>query len=303
MKHLDVQLAAICGPGWQTERFGRMYSAPECYTDYKELLEDIKPEMVIVYPDDESLQPEITRACLLAGADVLCERPVYHTLEEGGELAALQRQTGRFVMPRYNRRYMPAYASAKAIVDSAQFGRPYMYSACFHAGEYASERIFRANHISHHLDLARMLLGEITLLHVDKTVENDHRVGYNIVFKSLKDTLGNIQSNSFLCMDYPMERVEICGDRHQVIVENVRTVKYNRPVVRIGDTSAEDFLAEGGTRVLNMNCAQLNNFTYYGFEEMVREFFRCSAAGIKPAQDMEDALETFKLIKALEKLS
>ena len=307
-KTLDVNLEAICGEESAVKRFAQMYAVPRLFSDYAEMLDTVRPDLVIVFPSDETTQARTAKASMLAGADVLCERPICHSIAEGEELIAVQEKTGHFVMPRYNRRYMNAYISAKHIMGSPEFGAAYMYSSSFHAAAYGSEEQFISNHISHHLDLARMLLGEIRLLHVGRIAESTRRVGFNIVFEREKPgdnglkTLGNIQSNSFLCGDYPMERLDISGNLRQIIVENVRTLRYNRPVKRLENSGAEDFLAEGGTRILNMNYAQLNNFAFYGFENMLKEFVRCSEAMVKPVQDMEDALKTFMLVQSLKAL-
>jgi predicted dehydrogenase len=301
-KALDVRLEAVCGEEKETNGFTARYTADGCFLDYHEMLDRIHPDFVIVFPGDESKQFEMTKACLLSGADVLCERPVCHSIAEGEELIELQKKTGHFAMPRYNRRYMPAYTSAKHIIDSVEFGKTYMYHSGFHAGAYGGEAAFISNHISHHLDLARMLLGEISLLDIRRLAEDDRRVGYNIVFEAEKGTVGNIQSNSFLCGDYPMERVEISGDTRQIIVDNVRNVIYNQPAVRIENSCAVDFLKGGGTKILNMNYAQLNNYTFYGFEDMLKEFVRCSRLRVKPLQDMEDAMKTFRLIQSVKSI-
>jgi predicted dehydrogenase len=298
-KSLGLSLEGVCGSDEEVRRFSRMYAAGRCFHDYRELLEAVQPDMVIVYPQDAAAQYEMTRAALRSGADVLCERPVCHSIAEGEELVELQNETGHFVMPRYNRRYMPAYTSAARILGSPEFGRARMYSSSFHAAPYGSEGEFVANHISHHLDLARMLLGEIRLLNVTRVFQDTTRVGYNLVFESEGGTLGNIQSCSFLCGDYPMERLDISGDGRQIVVDNVRFLRYNAPVTRLADSGAVDFLAPGGTRILNENFAQLNNHVFYGFEHMLREFYRCASAGVFPRQDMADTLKTFRLVQEL----
>ncbi|MDR1062012.1 MAG: Gfo/Idh/MocA family oxidoreductase [Clostridiales bacterium] len=335
-KKLDVRLAAICDTPGNMARFARAYAVPACYEDSGELLRKERPDMALVFPADDAAQFGLAKACMLAGADVMCERPVCHSLREGEELADLQERTGKFVMPRYNRRYMPAYVSALGILGGRQggsgdaemqaagpqaagsgmgasgggdggsgsgFGRIYMYNAAFHAGAYASDEAFAVNHVSHHLDLARMLLGEIELRSVMALREDGTRLGYQIAFEGPRGLLGCIQSNSFLCGDYPMERVEICGDRQQLIVENVRHLWHNRPVSRIGGTGAVDFAAAGGTKILNANNAQLDNRTHYGFEQMAAEFARCAGTGERPAQDMADALKTYALVERLQAMA
>jgi predicted dehydrogenase len=308
MKTLDIRLEAVVDDEKETSRFTKIYTTGKVFTDYQEMLDCIHPELVLVFPSDDNKQFELTKACLLAGADVLCERPVCHTLTEGEELCELQNKTGHFIMPRYNRRYMPVYNSAKHIIKSLEFGKTYMYNSSFHAGAYASEQKLIYNHISHHLDLARMLLGQIELLYVRRIAEDKNRMGFNIVFENQEGALGNIQSNSFLCGDYPMERLEISGNYRQIIVENVRHLCYNQPPVYLTDTDkifvdesgTIDFLSSGGTKILNMNYAQLNNYTFYGFEGMLREFVISAERKTMPCQNMKDVLQTYNLIQSLD---
>lgn len=302
LKKLPVRLAAICGEKSDTDRFSKMYSVDKIYSDYKKMLDEAKPELVIAFPSDDADQFEIVSDCLKIGANVFCERPVGHTLEQARELVKLQKTTGKFVMPRYNRRFMPAYITAKKIISNAEFGRNYMYQAKFHAPAYHSEQMFIYNHLSHHLDLARMLLGEIKITHVSRVFENDTRVGFNIVFENEHGLIGNIQSSSFLCGQYPMERVEICGDSCNVIVDNVRHLEYNQPAPEFGGSKGIDILREGGTKIFNINCAQLNNYTFYGFEGSLEHFVRCSVTGEKPSPDMEDAMKTLNLVFDVIKL-
>ena len=306
-KKLPVRLKAIVDSEENACTFAGMYRVEKIFSSYLEMLDEVRPELVLLFPADEAKQYEITKACLAAGANVLCERPICHSVSEGEELIELQEKTGCFVMPRYNRRYMPIYNSAKHILSSTEFGKTYMYSSCFHTSPCANEEKFIANHISHHLDLARMLLGELELIHVRRVWEDGKRLGFNIVFESKNGALGNIQSNSFLCHDYPRERLEISGDCRQIVAENVRHLWYNQPKVYLVSSDehstdlhgAVDFLSIGGSKNLNMDNIQLNNYTFYGFEYMLKEFVSCAERKIKPQQDMADALKTFRLVQSL----
>ncbi|MDR3120766.1 MAG: hypothetical protein LBU58_05475, partial [Clostridiales bacterium] len=88
-----------------------------------------------------------------------------------------------------------------------------------------------------------------------------------------------------------------------IVVENVRRLWYNEPAAKLAGSDAVDFSAPGGTRILNGNFAQLGNFVYYGFEQMLREFVRCADTGGPPVQDAEDALKTFRLVGRVKELA
>jgi hypothetical protein len=86
-------------------------------------------------------------------------------------------------------------------------------------------------------------------------------------------------------------------------VENVRRFWYNQTVVCLNNpdeylsrnSSVTDLLANGGTKIFNVNYTRLKAYAFYGFENTPKEFIRCSKRKAKPAQDMADTLKTYKL--------
>ena len=63
--------------------------APNGYSDFWEMLETEKPDLVSVAPRWTDQHAEMTRAALEAGAHVLCEKPFTRTLKEADELISL----------------------------------------------------------------------------------------------------------------------------------------------------------------------------------------------------------------------
>ena len=66
-------------------------SKPRTYSDFRELLEKEKPEIVIVATPDH-WHPLITIAAVKAGAHVFVEKPIGHTIGEGRAMARRVRQ-------------------------------------------------------------------------------------------------------------------------------------------------------------------------------------------------------------------
>jgi predicted dehydrogenase len=300
-KRYPIALVGICDSKLNAETFGKRYYCPAIYEDYKEMLEKEQPDLVISFPKYAE-QYEVARDCLLAGVHVFSERPICLSTDNARSLVEIQRQTNRYVMARLNRRFTPSYVMARNVVESPEFGNPTMYLAKYHASAYDSEESFIWNHAIHHLDLARYLLGELTLLHSERVYVDTQRIGYNISFRSAGGCIGVIQTSSLQYGEYPMERVEITGHMRNVIVDNIRSVQYNRPAPKRETFDAMNFVEGGDTLVWNPNFAQLNNFTFYGFENMFEHWVQCISRGEKPALEMEDTLKTLELVERLSEL-
>jgi predicted dehydrogenase len=301
-KRFPLKLVGICDSQPNTRAFTERYFCPAVYEDYKEMLDIEKPDLVISFPD-YAAQYEVTRNCLLAGAHVFSERPICLSTEKARELIEVQNSTNRYVMARLNRRYAPSYVMAKNVMNKAEFGAPTMYLAKYHASSYESEESFIWNHAIHHLDVARYLLGELKLLHVERVYVDPKRVGYNISFRSDQGCIGVIQTSSLQYGEYPMERVEVTGNLRNVIVDNIRFVQYNRPAARRETIDSMNLVDDGDTLIWNQNFAQLNNFTFYGFENMFEHFVDCILANKKPMPNMEDTIRTLELVERLSELS
>ena len=66
--------------------------------------------------------PELVRAALGAGRDVVCEKPLALTGEEARELVAHAERVGRALFPAHVVRYFPQYAAAKQAIDDGGVG-------------------------------------------------------------------------------------------------------------------------------------------------------------------------------------
>ena len=66
--------------------------------------------------------PEIVRAALDAGKDVVCEKPLALTPEEAHELVEHAQRAGRRLFPAHVVRFFPQYAAAKRAIDTGAVG-------------------------------------------------------------------------------------------------------------------------------------------------------------------------------------
>ena len=94
------------------------------YQNFEELLNDSSIDIVtIAVPNN--FHKDYAIACLKAGKNVICEKPVTITAAELEEIIAVSRQTGKLFTVHQNRRWDKDYRIVKHILTSGTIGTPY----------------------------------------------------------------------------------------------------------------------------------------------------------------------------------
>ncbi|MCA9184185.1 MAG: Gfo/Idh/MocA family oxidoreductase [Pirellulaceae bacterium] len=106
---------------------------PKAFRDYRELLEETRPEIVIVATPDH-WHPLITIAAVKSGAHVYVEKPISHTIAEGRAMVNAARAAGRMVQVGTHRRVSPHNVSGMEFLRSGKAGKIGMVRAFVHYG-------------------------------------------------------------------------------------------------------------------------------------------------------------------------
>jgi predicted dehydrogenase len=117
-------------------------------------------------------------AALLAGKDVICEKPIALTRADADAVSTLAEQVGRRVYPAHVVRFFPEYARAKSAVSDGQIGVPAIsrfsrigeyprWSAWF--GDDSQSGGIVMDQMIHDLDIARWISGEVTDVYAVKS--------------------------------------------------------------------------------------------------------------------------------------
>lgn len=106
---------------------------PRKYTDYREMLEKEKPEIVIVGTPDH-WHPLCTIDAVKAGAHVYVEKPICHTINEGRAMVKAARDCNRIVQVGTHRRVAVHNQSAMDFLHSGKAGKIGMCRAFVHYG-------------------------------------------------------------------------------------------------------------------------------------------------------------------------
>ena len=299
LRNAPAQVVAACDADpARLALFAGRYNIAARYADFSEMLEkeDLDAVICVINAD---LHYEVAKACLQKAICVFVEKTPCRTAAQAEELAAMQIKSSAFAMTGFNRRHAVGYSMLKRIVESEEFGRKTMYLAKYNASGYKSEEFYIFNHIVHHLDLARYLLGEITLSYVDRVRVNDRQVGFHINFRSESGAIGTIQSGSLQYIEYPMERVEVTGVGTNAILDNIKRLEYNRPTTK-KRTAAEALLRDGmDTLSWNHNHGNLIENDLNGFKDEIETFVECVRTKKAPSETFADSVHT---MRALERL-
>ena len=106
---------------------------PKPHKDYRVLLDEEKPEVVIVGTPDH-WHPLITIAAVRSGAHVYVEKPIGHTIREGRAMVKAARASGRVVQVGTHRRVSPHNVSGREFIRSGKAGQIGMVRAFVHYG-------------------------------------------------------------------------------------------------------------------------------------------------------------------------
>ncbi len=142
----------------------------EAFLDVRQMLEKSKPDGLIICTPPNTHR-EIAEYALGAGAHVLCEKPLAHTIAEANAMVQASGQNDRVLMMASKFRYMQDIVRAKNIIESGILGEIVLFENEFCSRVDMKNR-WNAKHEvsgggvlidngSHSVDIVRYLLGPI----------------------------------------------------------------------------------------------------------------------------------------------
>lgn len=104
-----------------TKRVHADYPEVKSYDSYQEILDNPEIELIIVNTPSNT-HVDYSRKALLAGKDILVEKPFAPTVSEAKEIFDLGKKLGRKVMVYQNRRFSSDFAVTRDIIKSGVLG-------------------------------------------------------------------------------------------------------------------------------------------------------------------------------------
>lgn len=153
------------------EKFGKDPVPTYLYTDFEKMIQNEKPDVVIVTTVDRTHDDYIVRAMEL-GCDVITEKPITIDERKAQRIIDAQKRTGRHIRVAFNYRYAPHHTKVRELIMNDTIGE--VYSVHFewllntiHGADYY--RRWHRNKLNsggllvhkatHHFDLVNFWLG------------------------------------------------------------------------------------------------------------------------------------------------
>jgi len=192
----------------------------------------------------------LVRQALLADKDVLVEKPLCLSVDEGEELVALARDRGRILMVGHLLWYHPAVLALRELVDDGVLGRiEYIYSNRLNLGRIRREENILWSFAPHDISVILGLVGEAP--------ETVHARGGNYLHRRVADVtvsvLGfpsGVKAHIFVSWLHPFkeQKLVVVGDRAMAVFDDLEPTaklrlyphaiewKRNVPVARRADS-------------------------------------------------------------------
>ncbi|MGQ9888933.1 MAG: Gfo/Idh/MocA family oxidoreductase [Aggregatilineales bacterium] len=194
-----VELVGVADQHAQTAaKVGATFAAPH-YTDYLQMLDECKPDLVTLAVPTV-LHYEIGVALIERGIHLLIEKPIARTLEEGEKLVELARKRNVVLAVGHIERFNPAVMELRRRLREGMAGRIYKLHAQ-RLSPYPS-RIRDAGVVidlaSHDIDLMRYLMDEgIVRLYGEtlKSINSDREDMFNGIIRFQSGAVGVLDVN------------------------------------------------------------------------------------------------------------
>ena len=154
-------LSLVCDAAEAGQRAAREF-APEyaIVADVSDVWASDVPGAVIATPAETHY--DLVRQSLLAGKDVLCEKPLALTYPEGSELVRLAQERGRILMVGHVLEYHPAVVRLEEMVHDGELGKVrYIYSNRLSLGKVRREENILWSFAPHDIAVILRLMGSL----------------------------------------------------------------------------------------------------------------------------------------------
>jgi myo-inositol 2-dehydrogenase/D-chiro-inositol 1-dehydrogenase len=143
------------------EVFKKTKVLPKVYQDIDQLLGDKSVNSVIIASPDHLHAKHLTQS-VLAGKNVLCEKPLASTVKEAKKVAKIVRESKSIVGVGFMRRFDKAYLDLKKEINTGKYGQVLQIRCTSRnvSSPNATTSMLLTNVAVHEIDIIRWLLGE-----------------------------------------------------------------------------------------------------------------------------------------------
>lgn len=230
------------------ERFAKEHDLKQYETLESMLADPAIDAVTICTPSGLHTQQAI--AAMRAGKHIVCEKPMSLTLEDADKLIAVANETKVKVCIISQFRYAPAVQAVKKALDAGALGRVvsgslqmkyYRSDAYYASGAWRGTKAMDGggclmNQGIHGVDVFRYLMGPVKSLTGYARTQQRHIEVEDSAAAALEfanGAVGTLEGSTVCYPGYP-RRIEICGDKGSVVLEENAILRWDCPDYDIG---------------------------------------------------------------------
>ena len=122
----NVELVAACDMDSLLQSAFKKLTKIQMYTDYKKMIEEVKPDCVYVVTPTK-LHYDMVMFALEHGCHVFCEKPFALTVEQGERMVAMAKAKGLVNQVGYHNRYIGTFNEMKRLLAEGVIGKPFHF--------------------------------------------------------------------------------------------------------------------------------------------------------------------------------
>lgn len=122
----NVELVAACDMDSLLQSAFKKLTKIRMYTDYKKMIEEVKPDCVYVVTPTK-LHYDMVMFALEHGCHVFCEKPFALTVEQGEKMVAAAKARGLVNQVGYHNRYIGTFNEMKRLLAEGVIGKPFHF--------------------------------------------------------------------------------------------------------------------------------------------------------------------------------
>ncbi|MCL2300980.1 MAG: Gfo/Idh/MocA family oxidoreductase [Firmicutes bacterium] len=224
-----VRLVAVCdiNPA-RAQKAGETFGVP-WYLDAGEMLGKHKPELCSVatggyeYASDHY---EPTMQALMAGANVLVEKPICNDLDKARKMVQTAREQNLRLAVDLNHRFTPAALLAKQWQEEGRIGDLLFCNMALwigKPGEFESPYFHLKALNPHSVDIMRYFMGGVAQVHCFAMKAPGRGIWStaSVNMRFVSGAVGHLTSSYDLARGHPMERCEVAGTKGRFVVDDM----------------------------------------------------------------------------------
>ncbi|MDK3157145.1 Gfo/Idh/MocA family oxidoreductase [Kamptonema cortianum] len=295
----EVELAAVCDLDLaRAESTARQFAAGAAHTDFRKMLDEIRPEALFCC-GGPALHAHVIREALSRKLPLFVEKPPAPTAAETLELASLSEQAGVPVVVAFMRRFASLTEWSRRAVQNGEFGKLMSFYGKEGIWGTPKDTLVMDSGI-HLIDLMNSFLGEPASVHAVMTSNGQERHAVAVTVTYQSGALGQLSLNSLEHFDIPNNLVDIHGDRGQFIrIENWSKATWFRTNGGFG-APAEDPTKSSLTYEQPWNAANVNRSTVMqGYTGEIGHFLDCIKNHAPSRSNLRDGWQAMRVVEAI----